>query len=45
MKTAAALTDTVSELGKTFAGQLLQPPDPGSDEARGVHNVPSASTD
>jgi hypothetical protein len=38
MISAAALTDTVSELGKTFAGQLLQPADPGYEDARKVHN-------
>ncbi len=38
MNSAAALSDTVSELGKTFAGQLLQPADPGYDDARKVHN-------
>ena len=38
MNSAASLTDTVSELGKTFAGQLLQAADPGYDGARRVHN-------
>jgi FAD/FMN-containing dehydrogenase len=38
MNSAAALTDMVSELGKTFAGQLLQPVDPGYNDARKVHN-------
>ena len=31
MNSAAALTGTVSELGKTFAGQLMQPADTGYD--------------
>jgi len=38
MNSGGALTGTVSELGKTFAGQLLQPADPGYDDARKVHN-------
>ena len=38
MNSAASLSDTASELGKTFAGQLLQPADPGYDDARQVHN-------
>jgi len=38
MNSAAALTGTVSELGKTFAGQLIQPADAGYDDARKVHN-------
>src|SRR5438094_6811063 len=38
MNSAAALTDTVSELGKTFSGQLLQPAHPGYEDARKVHN-------
>ena len=38
MNSAGALTSTVSELGKTFAGELLQPADPGYDDARKVHN-------
>ena len=36
MNSAASLSDTASELGKTFAGQLLQPADPGYDDARKV---------
>ncbi len=38
MISATALTDTVAELSKTFAGQLLQPADAGYDDARNVHN-------
>jgi hypothetical protein len=30
--------EAVTTLGKTFAGQLLQPADPGYEEARKVHN-------
>src|SRR6267142_2885291 len=40
MNSAASLSDTASELGKTFAGQLLQPADAGYDDARNVHNGP-----
>ena len=38
MNSAASLNDTVSELGKIFAGQLLLPADPAYDDARKVHN-------
>ena len=38
MNSAASLSGPVSELGKTFAGQLLQRADPGYDDARKVHN-------
>src|SRR5215475_10922534 len=38
MNSAAGLADTLSELGKTFAGQLLQPAHPGYDDSRKVHN-------
>src|SRR5262245_38869575 len=38
MNSAASLADVVGELGKTFTGQLLQPGDPGYEEARKVHN-------
>ena len=33
-----SLTDAVTELAKTFTGQLLQPGDPGYDDVRKVHN-------
>lgn len=35
---STTLTDAVSELAKTFTGQLLQPADPTYEEARRVHN-------
>jgi len=38
MISAPPLTDTISELAKTFTGQILQPADPGYDDARKVHN-------
>jgi FAD/FMN-containing dehydrogenase len=38
MMSASSLTDTVTKLAKTFAGQLLQPTDAGYEEARKVHN-------
>jgi FAD/FMN-containing dehydrogenase len=38
MVSARSLADAVGKLGKTFSGQLLQPNDPGYDEARKVHN-------
>src|SRR5207237_725042 len=38
MMSASSLANTVTELAKTFAGQLLQPTDPGYEEARKVHN-------
>ncbi|QIG47093.1 FAD-binding oxidoreductase [Nordella sp. HKS 07] len=38
MPTVQDVTRDVSELAKTFAGQLLQPNSPGYDEARRVHN-------
>src|SRR5207248_378687 len=38
MNSATALSDTVGELGKTFTGVLLQPGDPGYEDARKVHN-------
>jgi FAD/FMN-containing dehydrogenase len=38
MMSASSLADAVTELAKTFAGQLLQPTDPGYEEARKVHN-------
>jgi FAD/FMN-containing dehydrogenase len=33
-----SISDALSELATTFSGQLLQPADPGYDEARRVHN-------
>jgi FAD/FMN-containing dehydrogenase len=38
MLSASPLADAVTELTKTFAGQLLQPTDPGYEDARRVHN-------
>lgn len=38
MSSASSLANAVAELAKTFAGQLLQPTDPGYEEARRVHN-------
>jgi FAD/FMN-containing dehydrogenase len=38
MTSAASLTDTISQLARTFTGQLLQSVDPGYEEARRVHN-------
>jgi FAD/FMN-containing dehydrogenase len=34
----SSLTDTVTELAKTFNGRMLQPTDPDYDDARRVHN-------
>jgi FAD/FMN-containing dehydrogenase len=36
--TAPSLTEATAELAKTFWGELLQPSDPGYEEARKVHN-------
>jgi FAD/FMN-containing dehydrogenase len=36
--TTPSVSQAVSELAQTFGGQLLQPSDPGYDEARRVHN-------
>ena len=38
MTSARSLTDAVTELAKTFTGQLLQPTDSGYEEVRKVHN-------
>src|SRR5438309_759953 len=38
MMSASSLANAVPEFAKTFAGQLLQPTDPGYEEARKVHN-------
>jgi len=38
MSPSASVAEAVTELAKTFAGQLLQPTDLGYDEARRVHN-------
>ncbi len=38
MTSAASLAVAVTELARTFAGQLLQPADPGYEDARRVHN-------
>jgi FAD/FMN-containing dehydrogenase len=38
MISASQLTSALSELGKSFRGRLLQPADPGYEEARRVHN-------
>ena len=38
MTSASSLTDAVTELARTFTGQLLQPTDPGYEDARKVHN-------
>ena len=38
MTSRGSLTDTISQLAKTFTGQLLQSVDPGYEEARRVHN-------
>jgi FAD/FMN-containing dehydrogenase len=38
MMSASSLADAVTELAKTFAGQLLQPTDPGYEDVRKVHN-------
>ena len=35
---SASLPEAVAELARTFAGQLIQPGDPGYEEARKVHN-------
>jgi FAD/FMN-containing dehydrogenase len=35
---STSVAEAVTELAKTFAGQLLQPTDPGYEEARKVHN-------
>ena len=38
MSSAPFVSQDVSELARTFAGQLLQPSDSGYEEARRVHN-------
>jgi hypothetical protein len=38
MLSTSSLANTVTELAKTFTGQLLQPTDPGYEEVRNVHN-------
>ena len=38
MNQASSLTETVTELAKSFTGQLLGAGDPGYEEARKVHN-------
>jgi FAD/FMN-containing dehydrogenase len=38
MMSASSLANAVTELAKTFTGQLLQPTDAGYEEARKVHN-------
>src|SRR3979409_1982827 len=38
MISTPSLTDTVSELAKTFTGQILQSTDPEYEDARKVHN-------
>jgi FAD/FMN-containing dehydrogenase len=38
MASVSSVSQDASELARTFAGQLLQPSDPGYEEARRVHN-------
>ncbi|MBX6744749.1 MAG: FAD-dependent oxidoreductase, partial [Acetobacteraceae bacterium] len=38
MNSTPSLADTAAELAKSFTGQLLQPGDPGYEDARRVHN-------
>lgn len=38
MTSASSLAHAVTELAKTFTGQLIQPTDPGYEDARKVHN-------
>ncbi len=38
MTSASSLNDVVSQLQRTFSGQLLLPSDPGYDDARSIHN-------
>jgi FAD/FMN-containing dehydrogenase len=38
MAIVSSASEQISELSRNFAGQLLQPPDPGYEEARKVHN-------
>src|SRR5262245_43107902 len=38
MRSTSSLTNAVTELTKTFTGQLLQPTDAGYEEVRKVHN-------
>ena len=38
MTSASSLADAVTELAKTFTGQLLRPTDPGYEDVRKVHN-------
>ena len=38
MASALPLSDAITELSKTFTGQILQPSDPAYDEVRKVHN-------
>jgi FAD/FMN-containing dehydrogenase len=38
MMSASTLAGTVTELARTFAGQLLRPSDVGYAEARKIHN-------
>ena len=35
---STSVAEAVTDLVKTFAGQLLQPTDPGYEDARKVHN-------
>ena len=38
MTSASSLADAVTELAKTFTGQILRPTDPGYEDVRKVHN-------
>jgi FAD/FMN-containing dehydrogenase len=38
MNSVSSLSDMVTQLAKTFTGQLLQPTDSGYEDARRVHN-------
>ena len=38
MASALLLSDAITEVSKTFTGQILQPSDPAYDEVRKVHN-------
>jgi FAD/FMN-containing dehydrogenase len=38
MNATSPLADTLAELSRSFTGQILQPTDPGYEEARRVHN-------
>jgi FAD/FMN-containing dehydrogenase len=38
MAVVSSASEEIGDVARTFAGQLLQPPDPGYEEARKIHN-------